>query len=390
MRKAFAIAAFIVVGACAFASDITETPFVPMSPEVMGRGGSFIADAHGYDSFFYNPAGFSRDGGSFTLLSASTWAYSRPDELLHLGQHLLGGTDSPASTLSFLNDQVTRGGFGIGFSAGIGYVGNGLGLGMVIIEDSMLYGPTLLGASGDLTATVGFIGGLSVPFDLLGFKVHVGGDLRPMIRIHALLSNSVAMEMLTALAGGHDWVAALNDSDALYGVGIGVDVGAIAELGWFTLGLSVRDLAGTQFKYDMNSFGTLSSTFGSQMRFPGGTAVDDTYVIPMDIALGLALHPDLGSFKHIIDPSISLDIHDLGGILGGSRSAWTLLHAGAELKLLSLFSLRGGLNEGYLTLGAGVKLLVLDLNFALFTRELGAHIGDRPSSGATVDVAIRW
>ncbi len=110
----------------------------------------------------------------------------------------------------------------------------------------------------------------------------------------------------------------------------------------------------------------------------------------MDIAAGIAFHPDMGSFNNILDPSISVDLHNVVGALDGSASIWTLLHVGAELKLLSLFTLRGGLNQGYLTVGAGVKLLVLDLNFALFTNELGTYVGDMPSSGASLEAAIRW
>jgi hypothetical protein len=388
-----AIAALMVLlaGGLAAAAEIAEIPFVPMSPEVMGKGGSFIADAHGYDSFFYNPAGFSRSNGSFTIAAATAWVYARPDALLTLGQQFLAGTGDTSSMLGFLNSQVTTGGVGAGASMGIGYAGNGLGLGLVIIADSTLYGPTLLGVSGDVTATVGFIGGLSVPFELLGIPIHFGGDVRPMIRIHALVPNSVALGMLSAITAGGDIMAALGSANALYGVGIGLDLGVIAELGWFTVGLSIRDLAGTSFKYESNPFGTLVSTFSSQMKFPSSsTTPTDQYVIPMDIAFGAAFHPDLGGIGRIVDPALSLDLHDLVGLIGGSRTLWTALHAGAEVKLLSLFTLRGGLNQGYLTVGAGVKLLILDLNLALFTREIGAHIGDRASSGATLDVALRW
>jgi hypothetical protein len=375
----------------AFSETIAEIPFMPMSPQVMGQGGAFIANAHGYDSFFYNPAGFSRTGGSFTLLSATTWAYSRPDELFGQLQKYGGGTGSSSSALSFLNNQVSAGGFGIGMSAGIGYVGGGLGLGMMIIEDSYVYGPDLAGAHGDFTATIGFIGGLSVPLDVLGFKLHVGGDLRPMIRVHSPISNTVANGMLTALADGNDLLIPLNSADALYGLGIGLDLGAIAELGWFTFGLSVRDLGGTQFKYNKSTFGTFSSTVGSTLRFPGGSSVTgDTYVIPMNVGVGAAYHPDLGAFKYWVDPSVSIDLQDLVGVMDGSYSIWYALRGGVELKLLNMFALSAGLSQGYLTFGTGVKLLVLDLNFALFTQELGAHLGDRPRAGAALDLAIRW
>jgi hypothetical protein len=393
MRKAFAIA--IVLGALSvgmsFAATVGESPFVPMIPEVMGQGGALTASAHGYNSFFYNPAGFSRDGGSFTLADGTAWIYSDPAALLGIAGQLAAGTSTPTSILGYMNNEVTTGGFGIGASAGIGYVGNGLGLGMVMIMDSMLYGPSLLGVTGNLTATIGFIGGLSVPFDVLGMKVHVGGDIRPMIRVNTLLSNAEALSLLSTFATPNaSIVTALNSANALYGVGIGIDLGTIAEAGWFTFGLSIRDLAGTQFRYDMNSFGSLYNTFTSQLKFPTGAPTTDQYVIPMNIMAGLAIHPNLGAFNNFVDPSISVDLTDVGGVLAGTSSPWTNLHAGLDLRLLSFFTLRGGLNQGYLTMGAGLKLLFLDLNFALFTQELGMHIGDRPSSGATLDLAIRW
>ncbi len=394
MKKALALAALILTLAAGtgFAAAYKEEPFVPESPGALGSGGSIVADVSGYDSFFYNPAGFSREIGSFTLTSTETWITSRPDLLLGLGEQLIAGTATPSDIINFMSGQVTTGGIGVGGEEGIGYVGNGLGLGAVLIVDSLLSGPTLLGMNGDLTATLGFIGGLAVPFDLGPVKINVGGAVRPMIRVHVPVDSAVAFGVLSALAMKGDLLTALNSASALYGVGIGLDVGATAELGWFSLGLSIRDLGGTQFRYTSTNFGTLWGTLSTNLEFPTtGTAVTaDTYTIPMDIAVGLSVHPDLGSFNNILDPSISVDLHDLVGALDGSASIWTLLHAGAELRLLSLFTLRAGLNQGYLTIGAGVKLFFLDLNFALYTNELGAYVGDKPSAGASLEVAIRW
>jgi hypothetical protein len=395
MKKALALSVLIasLFAEASFATAFKEEPFAPFSPDVLGRGGSILSDVSGYNSFFYNPAGFSRENGSVTLGSAESWIISRPDLLLGLGQKIIGGTAVvPGDIVNFMSGQVTTGGIGVGGSAGIGYVGNGLGLGAVLIVNSLLSGPTLLGMNGDLTATLGFLGGLSVPFDVLGMKIHVGGSVRPMIRIHVPVSGAVAFNMLYAVATSADVFTALSSANALYGVGIGLDAGAIAEWGWFTFGLSIRDLAGTQFRYTSNSFGTLWGTLSTQLEFPAaGTLVtSDTYTIPMDIGAGIALHPDLGTFNNILDPSLSIDLRNVVGALDGSASIWTLLHAGAELKILSLFTLRGGLNQGYLTVGAGVKLLFLDFNFALFTNELGAYIGDKPSAGATLEAAIRW
>ncbi|MGA2614018.1 MAG: hypothetical protein ABSG38_11270 [Spirochaetia bacterium] len=392
MRKAsFSVVVILLLcSAPAFAAQFTEAPFLPLSPAIMGQGGSYIAGAQGYNSFFYNPAGFSRGNGAFTLTSSTSWIYARPDLLISQIAQNIVGTQSSSSLLNFVNSQVTTGGIGAGSSLGIGYVGDGFGLGAVFILDSSLFGPTLLGVTGDLTATLGFIGGLSLPFDLGGgMKLHVGADIRPMIRIHTPISNSSAIAVLMALTSGGDIGGALNSAATLYGSAIGLDLGAIAELGWFSVGLSIRDFGGTQFNYSSNTFGSVTGNLASHGGFPSGSQPSDTYVIPMDVGVGFAFHPDLGQTKYFFDPSLSFDMRNIFGAIDGSADFWTLLHAGAEIRLMNLFTLRGGLNQGYLTLGAGMTLLIFDMNMAIFTQELGEHLGDRPGAGMTFNVDLR-
>jgi hypothetical protein len=304
---------------------------------------------------------------------------------------LLYGTSTPASISSFLNDQVTSGGVGAGGAWGIGYVGGGLGLGASFILDSVLSGPSYLASTGDLTGTLGLIAGLSVPFDVGGFKLHVGGDVRPMVRVHALLTNTVAVGVLDALSSGGSVLSQLGDAPALYGVGIGLDLGAIAELGVFNVGLSIRDLGGTQLRYNTTPLSVLTSSLTSSLQFPSnGSVVADQYVIPMDIGVGVSFHPDFGTFNNTIDPTFGLDMRDIGDVLSGTVSPWAALHLGVETRFVSAFTFRAGLNQGYLTLGGGLKFLVFDMNFAVFTRELGANVGDQPLAGMSFDAAIRW
>ncbi len=391
MRKTLraAVAVFFLSACGIYAAQIAEIPFVPLSPAIMGEGGTSIATAQGYDALFSNPAGFSRGTGAFTVSSTTMWIYSRPDLLASQALQLASGTTTSAATFNFINSQVTTGGFGGGLSLGIGYVGGGLGIGAAFIVDMMQYGQTLLGMTGDLTATLGFIGGLSVPFSIGNVKVHVGGDLRPMVRIHAPIPNSTAVSLITALANGGDLAAALNSTMAFYGAGIGLDLGAIAEVWWFSFGLSIRDLGGTSFLYSANTFGSATANLASQGSFPPGTTPSDTFVIPMDIGIGIAFHPDLGNVTYIVNPRVSFDFTNIVGAINGSADVWTLLHAGAEVRIFNAFTLRGGVNQGYFTVGGGMKLFILDLNMALFTRELGAHLGDRPSSGMTFNADLR-
>lgn len=354
----------------------------------MARGGTAIASASGFDSFFYNPAGFSRSSGEFTL-SSSTWFYSRPDLLISQFAQLVAGTANPTATFNFISSQVTKGGFGLGSSYGLGYVANGFGLGVAFIWDSQMWGPTMLGMTGDLTATLGFIGGASIPFDVGAMRIHVGGDIRPMIRVHTPIKNSAATALVNALANGGDLAAPLGASMSVYGSAIGLDLGAIAELWWFSFGLSIRDLGGTTFTYSQNTLGSVTGSLSSRGTFPAGTSVPDSYVIPMDIGVGVTFHPDLGTFAYFLDPRLSIDLRNIGGAIDGSAIFWTCVHAGAEAKVFNMFTLRAGLNQGYLTAGLGVKVFVFDLNMAVFTQELGLHLGDRPNSGITFNGDIK-
>ena len=371
-----------------FAAQIAEIPFSPVSPAVMGRGGSAISTVGGFDSFFYNPAGLSIGKGGFTV-SSTSWMYSRPDLLISQAFQLAVGTSNPTATFNFLSSQVTTGGFGAGSAMSIGYIQGGLGFGAAFIIDSMLYGQTILGCTGDITATLGFMGGLSVPFDLAGIRFHAGGDVRPMIRVHGLIPNSSAVTLINAIANGGDIPGALSSIPAVYGSAIGLDLGLIGEVSWFSFGLSIRDFGGTTFSYSQSSFGSVTGTLSGQGRLPVGSSVSDTYSIPMDIGVGGAFHPDLGKVRYFVDPLLSLDLRNLNGALTGSSLFWTCIHLGAELKVFNLLVFRAGMNQGYLTAGAGLQLPFLDISMAVFTQELGQHLGDRPNACITANAAVR-
>jgi hypothetical protein len=66
------------------------------------------------------------------------------------------------------------------------------------------------------------------------------------------------------------------------------------------------------------------------------------------------------------------------------------VHIGTQVTVVRFLKLRAGINQGYFTFGAGMRLLFLDLNVAAFSRELGIHPGDRPNSGLTAEVAFRF
>ena len=55
-----------------------------------------------------------------------------------------------------------------------------------------------------------------------------------------------------------------------------------------------------------------------------------------------------------------------------------------------MFALRAGLNQGYITLGGGMRFAAFNADLAVFTRELGTYLGDKPSSGASLSISLRF
>ncbi|RKX80053.1 MAG: hypothetical protein DRP87_01035 [Spirochaetes bacterium] len=369
------------------ALDISGIPFKYYSSAIMGRGGAYVSSPEGYNSLFTNPAGFSSEKGTVTIASAGSWAYIEPHKALPLASSI--SNSGLKGSLNILGEQITSEGFGWGAASGIGYAGRGLGLGFLGVLDSYFHGSDITSASGDVVATFAFIGGLSFSLNFIGMKVSIGGDVRPMVRIHSPIESSGITNMLTTLADGGDILTALNSETSYHGVGLAIDMGIIADISPFSIGINVRDLGGTRFNYTRGTFG---DDFGRvlQGRFPEGGAIDAQSQIPMEINAGASFHPDLGVAGIFIDPAFYIDIQDITAPLREERSILTMLHAGTEVKLLSFLKARAGINQGHLTLGAGFRFIALDVNAAFFTRELGSRRGEHSSSALVIDAALSF
>jgi len=366
--------------------------FMPMSPKIWGQGGGYSAVAQGYEALFTNPAGFGleygKKGRSITVVSGNPWFYGRPDYMLPFVSEFIKDNNLTKASEIIIN-QITEGGFGFGASIGIGYVGKGLGLGFIGLLDSYLYGQKILGAEGSVQAVFGFIGGLSHTFELKRASLIVGGDLRPMLCMFSPLENSAVLGMLEAVAAEGDIFSVLNQQKSYSGIGLAFDAGLLFIFSPFSFGISVRDVGGTKYRFNT---GTFEEDFGGLRTgsLPEGGMIDAEAVTPMEISSGFAFHPKLDSIDWLFDPIIQVEVQDITGLFTENRSFWTSLHGGIDIRLLSLFNVRGGISQGYLTLGGGFRLFFLDCNAAVFTRELGLHAGDKPNSGVTFEGAVRF
>ena len=386
----------MVIGLAAGAQTIHLPRLTPLDPTVIGQGGSYTAVAEGYPALFTNPAGFRLGRGSLTLLSTTAWAHARPDTLLDDATAL--PLDDPSTILTMLEHQYEGEGsnemVGVGASVGIGWSGGGIGLGLSSTAEVRTLGEGFpFGITGELQGGFDFVGGISVPLSLLGMDLSIGADVRPIVRIYAPLSSATMADVLATLAQSSvNPLPALDSVPTLNGFGLAIDTGAMAALGPMRFGLSIRDLFGTQVSFAEHSFGEVfeSLQVGGLPRVTSDTVVNNDYRVPMSVSVGTSFHPDLGPFRHLIDPTIHAELRDIGALFRDDHSIWTRLHVGTQLRVLHLFRLRAGLNQGYFTLGAGAKLLFLDVNAAVFTQELGLASGEKPSAGFSVEAAIRF
>lgn len=391
-------------GLALFADPIKEEPFIPFSPEVLGQGGSFAAVAEGYNSFFTNPAGFALTKDEATVPSVTTWFHAKPDSILPMLAAIDGDNEDETgeteeSVVDLLEEQFTTNGFGLGAAVGFGYIGDRFALGLSYGTNNYFYGRSFpLGITGESTEELTFVAGYGQTFQAGPVQIAAGADLRPFLRVHSFIDSDTTANLINDFTGvdtGTEGGSVLESIHALNGWGVGIDAGVIAKYRDFSFGIQGRDLFNTRLRYSLNTADEVVKAI-RQGGLPASSQEPISpgdYVIPMELSFGLAYQPDLGDFSNFVDPEVHMQVTDPFKLTDQdrdrARSFWTRLHFGTEVTFLNFFDLRMGLNQGYVTLGAGMDLLFLEAHFAVYTRELGRYPGDRPTSGAALELALR-
>jgi hypothetical protein len=386
-------AAFIVstllLSAAGLAAQQEYPSLAPKDAVSMALGGVFTAIPTAEFSFFGNPAAFAASAATLTLLSADTWAYLKPTgpNIASLAADMT--SRNPLSALAGF--MPGNGGVGGGASVGIGYAGKGLGLGLFATSDNYAAGVSVPGAVLTSDTEIDVVLGLGMPMKLLGSTLSIGGDLRPFYRALAVDSLADASNSLTSSSGAGGIQTTVSGSpDAVdAGFGLAMDLGAALQLGSVGIGVSIRDISPT-FPVWTGSFKQFADSLETG-ALPTASGSANTAVLVPNVGAGMSWTPHF--IPGVVDPAVYLEIQDVVRVVqnwDGIGSALDLLHAGIEVKVLNFITLRGGIDRGWLSAGAGVRLLFLDLNAAVFTEELGALPGDSPRSGLALQAAIRF
>ena len=466
----------LTIGAFA-QTTIMQPGSTPVNPILAGQGGSFTANAKGYNSLFKNPAAFAMDGGDFTLLSANLWSFAdqsmvdfatkpggvaeyyknigatitesvtpdkiqswaqntSPQQLIDmasnagldtsglsandpssvqafiqaqgldtLAQNIASSSDPAAAIASadpaVLNlassvikdmtggkvDLLPSGNFRLGANIGLlGVVGEGFGVGLNVNADASLRGQTLLDSKGYAAVTATLTAGYAV--ELIEEFLYIGADVRPLYRVFLPVSGQQALDIASDFS---NMMKTINSYSIYAGWGIGIDAGAIMKIGDLHIGATVTDILGTKINYSSTDVGSFLSAVQS-FQLPTGTLVNDNYVIPMDVLIGVSytLNFDEGSYLDV-HGEVSNALRGIAAIQHGEKDFdyLALIHAGANLTLWDFLSIMGGYNEGYISGGLGLDLWFVELNATGFLKANPANVG-YTDFGATVEFAIRF
>ncbi len=316
-----------------------------------------------------------------------------------------GWQDNVDSSVSAAKDSIPSGEMRFGALAGVAWSGNGLGFGLFVNADGTFKGETILSTKGRIINSITLVGGLSLPVG----PFSIGAQIRPTILGYTDINPAV---VLASLAGGENQdvdIMSLFGNTVYTGLYLGLDAGALYDLGPFTFGVAIKDLLPIPVRWssyegiEEYTQGLSGGNFFGPGELDEGTRVYQ--VPPLKINVGAQFNPNLGPLNWIVDPRVNVDIHDLLGFLryinedrdqatlGESYNIIERLRVGAQAAFLGgLATARAGFYGDYLNAGIGVHLLFLDVNAGVGLSQL-EETDDGfafQQLGVTFEAAIRF
>ena len=421
MKKTIVLILIVLLACCAVFADTidkVEYPeldlaFRPTMPKYDAMGQSGLACPTKLDSFYTNPANLAvKRGLAFSVPSFSVTVYNlqklvADEEAMEIVNRIADKTASDEDKINLATKYMGNLGKGKNaiakIDAGLGLQLGSLGLGTnVQIKIHSLN-------SGSSLASIMLIPEVNVAQTIgLGLKI-INTDA-----ISVSLGASVhgVYKAYFKAIGGNTAINFINHSDEIKetllwdtpvmgGWALPVDAGATIGFANDSLLLSVtaNNLNGT---YHMQSFAGAGYLINSlkegtievpEGRENPGESVRFDVQTPWELNFGFAFAPNWTLLK----PTVTADLVDMLEMCqsfgkDSFRAEDLLLHlnAGVELELLKFLSAKVGVNRGYMSVGAGVNLLLARIDLSYGWQEFGAEIGDKPVDSFTVKVILGY
>jgi len=410
MKKILIIAIVLLISASflltAEDKEIKDAPLLRFTdPTMLAMGNVQGPTAAGYTALFTNPAGIARKN-TLNLLSLNLGPYVHPSqELLEAAMEVVNGNQGFEYLLGPNKISFNAGdpgfnhliGSNISIGSGLSLAGFGVGVRVDIDVPLEQPGETLATLETKPNALVSGAAGYSLGLPMGPENtLYVGADARAIAQVapKKTLDLSSVQELME-----EDNENAMDDLPVILGLGIGYDAGVIYEAGPLTLSAAAKNLFGTKINQFENTAGeliaaaendqSLQEKFDAVQNEDTRMETDYDLVIPMSLLVGIGYEVNIGApvgLKLAADYEKVLYADEA---TAEKETFWKGLHAGAEVSLLNMIKVRGGINQGYLTGGVGLDLFVAEINASYYSRELGLYAGHKQNEALALEVALR-
>ena len=373
---------------------------MPLTPRAKAMGGAGIALPGRADSFFMNPAGLAKRG-TVLLPSVDVSIYhpydmlksdlpdnpSIVDSIIEAAQS--GDPEAMAPVATKFISMIKNGrGKLLDVNAAVGFDFAGFAIGVNVNDSVHTFGKgsgnldSFLFDELNVTANVGL--GLRCRLGE-SWKIDFGANFRPTYKAYSTAFGvGIIQDAIGGENEGSDPAAFfLEKLPVAAGVAWPFDVGINFGNSWFSVGLVGRNILGS---FNMTSFDCINDFYPNWSSvFGKGNFKIST---PWSLDFGLGFKWDNSFFK----PTIVADFVDIVGCFTDkdftARSIMEHVKLGAEIRLLSFLDIRGGLNQGYWSVGAGLDLAILKVDVAYYWQEFGDKLGDYGLDAVSVRINV--
>ncbi len=379
---------------------VTE-PFLGTNIRSMGMGGAGLGVRGYHDSFLMNPANLSKSGFTLSLPSVTVTAFNAQKILASGALDLLLSDDEDQVTdgaveilktikknysdvlTTDVSTAFTLGGFGLAIEAQERL--------MAFREDTFMTANMIA----QLTAAVTLGFGMRINAVPNILSIDLGLNVQAVYKTY--LTALTASPIISKLMEGEGKFEELkplllNETPLVAGWAVPISIGANFN---FPYGLSLSAVArNINGNYTMTTYGSLND-WGETLlkkRFtkdaPKNSAILEegwTMESPWSLDFGFTWAPTF--LGNIIKPTIAIDVVDVMAMGGKQADELTQsfleqTRLGASVRLLSMFDVRYGLNQGYQSIGVGFDLLVFHIDAAYYTLNYGSGLASKESLDA--------
>lgn len=394
MKKIISILFIICVLTAAFAADgATFKGITAVDSRSHAMGGTHVADTSDYFTLLRNPAGLAFSGRhnlvgqtniniggplseALAIVQEGNYEYAFGDGLMDTAKNLIQNNK--------LNLGLSLGGpIALG-----GTYKNGFGWGLfdqVIVGAAVPSTIAKINSELDVDLVLGY--GKNIDLGLLGnLAFGISSDIYAQAPYVDIKKNVIDL-----LSGDGDITSRIMNSLIMSSsAGINLNAGVQYRfLGMLNAALVYDSFfsayKGTSVVFDPDNFDPMALIpVESDLETAVGKGTLN-FGVGIDVPTGwtLGLISSLGVYADVKDVFAFLKDDPL------ERNKMLNVGIGAEVTLLKCISLRGGVSEGYLNCGAGLRLFGLNIDASIYGKELGMEPGATSQLNASLSIGIR-